>query len=69
MVPVSRMVHVQRLHQSTDSLDQSTGRLGRVLERVFKRVSTKGINGWDWFNDLYVVRIVLRGYKRPYGIT
>src|SRR5436189_238315 len=68
-IPVSRLVLSRNLHQSTGCLDQSTDRLGRVLERCFKRVSTKGINGWDWRNDLYMVGIVLRGYKRPLGIT
>ena len=68
-MPVSRLVLSRNLHQSTGCLDQSTDRLGRVLERCFKRVSTKGINSWGWCNVLYVARIVPRGYKRPLGIT
>src|SRR5436189_2334015 len=68
-IPVSRLVLSRNLYQSTDSLDQSTDRLGRVLKRCFKRVSTKGINGWDWCNELYVVGIVPGGYKTLLGIT
>src|SRR3954465_9467647 len=34
-MPVSRLVLSRNLHQSTGCLDQSTDRLGRVLERCF----------------------------------
>ena len=83
VVPVSRLMVILRVWQSTDgarqstgtcpetspvedSLEQSTGRLGRVLERVFKQVSTMGINGWDWFYVFYMDGIVPRGYKRVF---
>ena len=42
--------------------DQSTGRRCRVLERVSNRVLTKGIDGGDWLDVLWMDRIVLRDY-------
>ena len=44
--------------------DQSTGRRCRVLERVSYRVLTKGIDGGDWLDILWMDRIVLRDLKR-----